>query len=249
MRTVISATLLTLIMILSLVAAASAAPFINPSDDTFVRQSTPAGNFNNTNLSVAGSTTACNVTDTTFLQWDLSSVPDSQTVADASLTLTLVSRSFTGSPAISLYEAGDDYLNTTNVWDETGLTANNAPSPLGNILDTKPAPTVAGQTIVFNSAALATYLNNQVHGDNIVSFALRFSTCTGILQVSVFEDKEGTSGQPDLQMFSPTAVEITSLTASSNPAASWAGLIVILPLAAAIPVILIARRRRASDQS
>jgi hypothetical protein len=198
-----------------------------PHDDAYVRTTSGDTNFNTLELSVASSTTACNVSDTTYLKWDLSSIPAGQTIGSATLTLTSTGVSGTGTAQLTLYKSGDAYSAGPNVgqpWTEAGLTANNAPviSVPADALETQAAPTVIGQTLVFNSAALVSYLNTELAGDKVASLAIRFSSgCVAGVSFIRFGSKEAASGQPDLQLVNPTAVGLVKLAAGSYPSNSW----------------------------
>jgi hypothetical protein len=233
-------TTLTVLIILAMTAGvalglASGAP----QEDTFVRATQPDLSFDTQDLSVVGSTTNCNITDTPFLKWDLSSIPAGQTIGSATLTLTTNAVSNTGAAQITLYKAGDVYSagpNAGSPWVEEALTSNNAPviAVPGDALETKAAPTAAGQTLVFDSTALVSYLNTELSGDKVASFALRFSNgCVSGVTLARFEDKESASGGPDLQLTNPTAVGLVKLAAGSYPSSSW----VLLTVSAAILVL------------
>jgi hypothetical protein len=180
----------------------------SPSQDSYVRETNPDANFDGEDLSVVGSTNACNPTDTVFLQWDLSSIADGETVHSATLKLTPRFVTSTSDAMLSLYETGDG-------WTEGAITANNDPA-IGNLIQTISAPTAVGEQAVFSNGALATYLNNQAAGDNIASFALRFSSgCAASVSGIIFQDEESPADKPDLQMSNPTALSLFSASASS----------------------------------
>ena len=114
---------------------------------------------------------------------------------------------------LSLYETGDG-------WTEDTLTWNNKPA-VGALIETHAAPTAGGQTVVFNSTALVNYVDGQAAGDNVASFALRFSSgCSAGVSLVIFEDEESQSNEPDLQLLDPTAVQLHSLQTVGS-GASW----------------------------
>lgn len=209
-----------------------------PDHDTYVRETNPDVNFNTQDLSVSGSTTSCNPTDTIYLKWDLADIADGEVVHTAFLTLTANYATATSSATLALYQVSDDYQGQPTPWTESGLMANNAPTP-GALIETQPAPTAPGQTVVFDSAALASYVTNEAAGDNVVSFALRFSNGCEIFSLARFEDRESTTGGPDLQLYNPNVVGLRSFAGVGLVAGRF-----LLSLAlVALAVLLRARER------
>ena len=181
----------------------------SPISDTFIRITAANTNFDGLGLSVAASTSNCNPTDTVYLQWDLANIPDGKAVSVASLTLTANYVSSTSGATLALYEISDAYAASPALWTENGLTANNAPAP-DTLIETQPAPTASGQTVVFDSVALASYVNAAAAGDNVASFAVRFSQGCSTLDLVRFDDHESGVSGPDLQLQNPNAVRIQS---------------------------------------
>ena len=180
----------------------------SPNHDSFVRASQSGTNFDTQELSVSASTASCNTTDTTYMQWDVSGISGSVTVATLTLTATTTILN-TGSAMISLYE-------TTDSWTEGAITASNAPA-VGSLIQTVNAPTTGGETITFNNAALVSYLDTQASGDDIASFALRFSSgCAAGVSIAVFEDKESGANGPDLTTTPPLAVTLANFGVTSQ---------------------------------
>lgn len=171
-----------------------------PQNDAFTRITDTNANFDANGLSAVSSTSACNQTDRIYIQWDLSSVPDGTTIDVASITLTAEFVSKSAGATLGLYKTQDS-------WVETGITQNNAPA-VGNLLASVSAPSSAGQSIVYNGAALLAYLNQEAAGDDIASFAVQFNDdCAEGISLAVFSDAEAGSGRPVLQIeytFTPT---------------------------------------------
>lgn len=198
----------------SVVVALASGP---PDNDSFVRTTSPGANFDTQDLSVAASSESCTPTETTYVQWDLTDIPGGETVNTATLTLTTVTVSGdTSSAMLSLSKTGDDWNGTdASSGDETTITSSNAPA-VGDLIETQAAPTGSGQSVVFNSSSLASYINGEAAVDDIVSFALQFSSgCPAGVIVVIFEDAESAADQPDLQLRNPNAVRLQSLRATS----------------------------------
>lgn len=178
-----------------------------PTHDSYIDSVTSGIPHDDQDLGVAGSTSNCNPTNITYLQWDLSGIPDTETIASATLTLTTTYANNPTNATLTLYETGDG-------WTETGLTWNNAPA-LGSSIETVAGPTAAGQTVTFNSAALASYLDGEASGDNVASLAIQWTgTCHSLITLAVFEDRESGADGPYLLLQNPTAVNLVSFRAT-----------------------------------
>jgi hypothetical protein len=238
--------LLTLFSLFCLLAVLAVPVFAQasgaPSDDTFVRASEPGTNFNGTDLSSAGSTIACNATDTIFLQWDLSAITPGRTIGTATLTLTTKAvLGLQGGTTLTLYQV------TNDAWDETTLTSATAPA-LGAAIQTV-SPVAAPNPVSFSGANLISYLQAQADGDNAASFAVRVTgACAAGVTFVQFEDKESAANGPDLDMQDPTAVTITGLTASAlsdgRLALALAGVV-----SAGLILVIVLRRRRSANEA
>lgn len=190
-----------------------------PSNDSYVRSTatgTIFGTTDPTKLSVVGSTTSCNATDVTYLQWDLSAIPAGQTVVNATVTLTASTATNVSGATLGLY-------NVSGTWAEDTLSWSNAPGlPLAPsaLLDTKSAPT-SGNSVIFSSPALDNYLNTGTGAagpGRKASFALAFgSGCNSGLSLVLFNSKESTTGTgPELQFPPATAVTLQSFGGTST---------------------------------
>ena len=204
-----------------------------PSDDAYVDINTPSTPHDDDELEVRASNTACDPTYIVYLKWDLSDIPDGTSVHTATLTLTTSSASNSSGASITLYEAADVYAATSTPWEEEGLTYSNAPDiAVGTPIETQAAPTAGGQALIFSSTALRDYVNAQAAGDNVASFALRFSGgCPTGLTAVVFEDRESPVNGPHLQLLNTNAVRQHSFQASGLTY-QWtvAGMLTILGL-------------------
>jgi hypothetical protein len=184
-----------------------------PLHDASTRITDANANFNGGGLSIVGSTSACNPTDSAYLQWDLSSVPDDTSIETASITLTTEFVSKAASATLGLYTTQDN-------WSETTITEHTAPAT-GNLLMSVAAPNSATQTIIFQNATLLNFLNQEAAGDDIASFVLRFSgDCAEGISLAVFSDAEASSGKPVLQIeytLTPTSTPTASATPSPTP--------------------------------
>jgi hypothetical protein len=210
MQRFVLAGILLVFVTLSMANEVSAVASGPPTNDSFVRVTAVDTNFNALGLSVAASTSSCNPTDTIYLKWDLANIPVGKTVHTASLTLTSNYVSSTSGATLALYRTSDDYAGSQTALAESELTANNAPAPEA-LIETQPAPTVSSQTVVFDSAALASYVNAEAGGDKMVSFVIRFSQGCNTLDLVRFDDHESGASGPDLQLQDPTVVHMQSV--------------------------------------
>jgi hypothetical protein len=180
-----------LIIVISASIASAEAPR-PPSHDSVVRVTASGLNLDEQSLSVASSTRDCTPTDVAYLQWDLSDIPDSETIGTAVLSLTPYFTSQTASATLALHE-------TESNWEEGALTYDNAPA-VGALIETVSAPTSTGQLITFESSALASYIEASL-ADDAVSFALQFhGGCSAGVSVVLFEDVESGASPPDLEL-------------------------------------------------
>jgi cellulose 1,4-beta-cellobiosidase len=145
----------------------------NPTDDSFVNQSNPTGNFgSNTTLKVRGDSAGYGRWP--FLKFTVSGVSGSVTSAKLKLYSTDVTQSVTAK-AVS---------NTS--WTEGNITWNNMPT-IGSTLDTKSPG--ASSWVEFD-------VTSHVTGNGTYSFCLQGS----VDSAQVFESKEGGSNDPVLEL-------------------------------------------------
>jgi hypothetical protein len=198
------------------VAAAGTGPAAVDNYTNLNASETAYGQTDPNNLWITLSNTpggACTVTRITNLQWNVDDLAG-RSVGSASITLTR-NGGTSNAPGyvVGLYELADNWTDASN-WNTT-------PQP-GAQIETKPFPASNGATVVFNSAALATYLQNQINGDGIASFAVRLVSNSGSCSATVsavFNSSSMTSGRPTLAAATPNAVEVS--TASAETATSW----------------------------
>ncbi len=191
--------------------------------DTFARITQPDTNFDVQYLSVAASTSACNPTDITYVYWDLTGITNTAVVHIASLTLTTNYASGTDGVILGLYavESG---------WHEETLTWATAPA-LGALIETRPAPTAAGQPVTFNSAALIAYLNSKVRsGADHASFALRFTEGCSLFALARFDDRDSGLASPTMHL--EYEIYVPDLTIyKTGPAVTYPGDVITYTLA------------------
>ena len=119
----------------------------------------------------------------------------------ASAELRLYNQATPGpSVEVSVYSAVDDDWNGAGagLGDETTITFNLAPAE-GSLLDAQPGASDPAW-MVFEGAALTSYVGAQLAGDEMVTFRVKV-TSTGFVDVNVFEDREnggGTGNAPRL---------------------------------------------------
>jgi hypothetical protein len=172
-----------------------------PTDDTFVRDKVGQRDTNfdehaDELLVTAEGFPSGVVVDIGYLRFDLSAASPALDVQ-----FRLYNRAAPGSGVtVGLYSTTSDDWNggAGGLGDETTLTFNNAPAE-GALLDSQTGGAVPGW-MEFGSAALATYVNDQIAGDGLVTLRVKVTT-TGMADVNVFEDQEnggGTGHIPEL---------------------------------------------------
>lgn len=234
------------VLLLGAIATSIFAAASSPAD-TYVRNSdggTAFGTTDSTNLQLnSGGLGSCDATDTIYLRWSLSGVSDVVgPTTELKLTVNDAQAGNTGS--VSLYRVADDS------WNETTLT-NNTPAPvLGSLISSVSIPTSSPATVTFTGQSLADYLTEVTTfangttdtsaGDNVASFALRVTGCTGFTNSVRFDSKDGAGTAPALNLLNPTAITLSSLaaTTTATPYALFAALISL----AAAALVWIRRR-------
>lgn len=234
----------TLVVFLTIADIAVAAVSGPPIQDTYTNINDPDTSYGTETLlwtTLSGDPGGnCTVSRITYLKWNLADA-SGRTIASAALTLTRVGA--TSNPnnyTIGLYRVGDG-------WDETS-TWNTAPMP-GTLIETKPFPANNGDTVVFNSSALASYLQSENTGDGVASLAIRLvspGSCSGAVTI-IFGSRTATpeANRPNLQVYGPNSVALSTYT-SDTPAPTWplyAGLAALVAIAAA--GVVWSRRRAA----
>ena len=166
----------------------------NPTDDTFVRVTEPAINFDEDSFTISVTAEGFpdgEPEDIGYLRFDVSGLSGTLTNA----TLRVYNRLSPGpSVTVAVLNPGSDDWNgaAAGLGDETTLTFDNAPAPLGGTqLDTQDGSAVPAW-MEFNSAALTSYVSDQIAGDETVTFVLRVTT-TGFADLNFFEDREDTA--------------------------------------------------------
>lgn len=210
-------------------------------------------NFNGNNLQVAASNVStCNASNTTYMKFDLSAVngevSNDTTNSNLTLTVNFVQSGSTGT--LTLYRLPEVVPPADeDAWIETTITNDNAPAP-GAEVATVAVPTGVG-TVTFIDPRLNAYLNEQSAyvgggdtnaGDNVASFVLRITGCSGNLNAVRFNAREVTNG-PTLNLFNPTAVHIANIsTGDGNGVSPFIWLAIALPLFVVVAVLVMRRR-------
>ena len=243
MKKVILIMMLLILLPVAIVFAATVA-----TEDSYVSATSgqTGTNFDGNNIQVASSSVgSCVPSRTTYMKFNLSAVngevSNNTTSSNLTITANFVQSGSNGS--LSLYRVTDD------TWDETTITNANAPA-LGAEIMTAAVPSGTG-SVVFSSAALNTYLNEQsafvgggdaTAGDNTASFALRITGCTNLANVVQFNAQEIANG-PTLNLFNPTAVHIANIsTGDGNGVSPFIWLAIALPLFVVVAVLVMRRR-------
>ena len=241
--------------VVSILLVSAAAVYAAPSDpaDTFTGTGGAAGTaFGTTdkdNLEIqSGGLGTCTPSRTTYLRWSLVGV--NTELGDTSKLVLFVNQAQNNNTGfVTLYEVQDDS------WDEATLTGNTPAPALGSVIASVPTPTVAGGTITFTGTALATWLNkntfytggnDNVAGNDKVSFAVQVANCPGFSNPVRFDSKDKPGGTaPLLQLYNPTAVTMSTFRAA-DPAVNWPLIVGLGALAAVVVGGLAVSRRRAA---
>jgi hypothetical protein len=241
--------LLPTILFIAIFTVTSRAAPSSPAD-TYVKtsaESTAFGTTDAANLQInSGGISPCDVTDTTYLRWSLAGIND-VVGANTMLKLTVNDAPGTNTGSVSLYRVSDD------TWNEATLT-NSTPAPsVGALITSVSIPTSAPATVMFTGQDLADYLvesttfvngtTDTTVGNDIVSFAIRVSGCSGFSNPVRFDSKDGSGTAPSLELLDPLAITLATLTATpaATPLAPYAFLAAVIGLAA---LALVWMRRR-----
>lgn len=191
---------------------------------------------------------ACVVTATSYMKFDLSSVTLSIGSARLLLKLTRVNAG-SGSARLALWSVTDD------TWTESSVRADSPAlvSEVAAVTFAAGAQPAAGGQVIFESSStgdkrLVDFLNSQVSNDpdRLASLALRVTECgTGLYEYRVASsENDDTAARPSLEIYTPTAVGLSTVVGQAASAAIWpfyAGL-AVLGLLAALAVNLSRRR-------
>jgi hypothetical protein len=168
---------------------------VSPTDDSRVTTFAPTANFgSDTGLSTTFNLSPSAIT-TTFLKFNLSSIPAGETITSA--TLYLYKSGGAGDSGTTAY------FVSTDSWAESTITANNAPA-LGSAI---------GSNSTLGTQSNSTWLNwvltltPQMTSDSVLSMALQESVLSGISKSHTFFSSEAPSFQPYLEV-QTTAVPI-----------------------------------------
>jgi len=225
----------------------------NPVDaytGTGTSASTAFGTTDPDNLEInSGGLGVCSPTRATYLGWSLVGV-NAELTSASELTLFVNNAQSTNSGSVALYEVSDD------TWSETTVTGNSAPA-LGSLITSVPIPTTTGGMITFTGNSLADWLNKNtsyvggndtVAGNDLVSFAVQVTGCTGFSNPARFDSKDKVGGTaPTLILFNPTAVTLSTFH-STAPSLNWPLIAGLGALAAVVIGGLAVTRRRAAGR-
>lgn len=193
-----------------------------------------------------------------YIGWDLSGV--SGTVSTAELTLTTYS--VTGAPASPTTVEFQLVEPNTQSWTENG----NDPGLTGNVLATTSAILANGsspQTVTFggssnpaDATSLGTYFEG-LKGSGNATVGIRISGGCTLNTFVAFNDSENSGGltggaaatEPDLILFSPTAIGSYSFRAGNSEVNVMAGLIAVALVVGLISALVLWRRKPAELSS
>lgn len=247
LRIFLSATIL-LTALVALVYAGVANP-----QDAYTASTQPTTIFQPTdpaNLELnSGGLGVCNATRRTYLKWDLVGINQAAGPA-TSLTLYVNNAQGTNTGLIRLYRVNDD------TWNENTINWNNAPA-FGASIATVPNPTTPGGTLVFSGSALSDWINENTSyvgpgdttaGDDIVSFGIEITDCTGFSNPTRLDSKDKVGGNaPVLAIYNPNGVIVRELVATRSSSFNPAPLAVAALLLGAVVALSVVRRRRTAN--
>lgn len=187
---------------------------LNPTDDVWIRQSEPDTNKDPGQMQVAYSNLpACVKTTYAYMRYDISAINRDLGSGTTVRLYVTIGSAFSGS--ISIWSTGDDWNGSdSGIGDENTLTWNNAPAVITK-LDTQSTPAV-NNWVEFGSEALSDFINSQRSangGDDVVSLAVGWDSCSNLADAVNFEDSENSGGSgnaPELYPLGPTAVQVNS---------------------------------------
>lgn len=243
---------LTLAMLfVTLVAGNALAAPLPPEADTFVdhQVANQTTNYDGDELRLSGSYQGgvCTATRTILLRWNLAAVDREIASAEINLTTADSGSNNAANQQVTLFKVANDTWDETTVTYQTGVVVGDPIGPAVTLPNVSPIP--AGQVVTFSGSALVTYLNQEAGtisggtGDNLASFAVRFTTCA-TTSTQWFQDKEGGSVAPTLAMFGPNAVKVSETAAtpaSTFPLYAGLGAVALILVAG----LAISRRRTA----
>lgn len=152
---------------------------LDPTDDTFIRGGSHAGENYGTGVEMLiKETTSADFHRKSFLQFDVYDISELGTAV-----LRLYASSSKASQ-ITVFATSDD-------WDESTLTYNNAPSPSANV-----ASVAISSAGIYYEWDVTSYVKSQISGDNIVSFIVA-DVSSNKNNIS-FSSKEADTNRPQL---------------------------------------------------
>jgi hypothetical protein len=143
-----------------------------PTDDAYVRSSSPTSNTGSANELRVRKTSSVEINS--YLKFNVAGL--SRSVQSAKLRLYVIDASPDGG---ALYLVSNEYRGSTTAWTETGIVWNNAPEMTGSPLSTVGSVSV-GQTVEFD-------VTSAITGNGIYSFGLK-NNASDVLKYS---SKEG----------------------------------------------------------
>ena len=219
-----------------------------PAADTYFGN----GNNNDTKeLEVVGSCFGdCADVTVAYLRWDFTvpgrEIDPSATVNFARLTLVTTSNVVLAGQTVSLQLL--EVLNDS--WNETDTTAPGYGTAILTLNSISLTDNTAGQQVVFEGPALASYIENQRFnkgGNDKASVAIRVSSSNAFGPTVTFWDKEGTGVSPTLLITASNATAVTLSTFHAvDPAVNWPLIVGLGALAAAVVGGVAVSRRRAA---
>lgn len=172
------------------VSAATTTVQINPTDDAYVKDTTPDTNYGSDGSLYVGTYYKDNANERAYLKFDLSSIPDNAVIISATLHAYTYYGAYSQDVTISAYSVSNDS------WTEDSITWNNRPE-IGDLLDKDMVPNSNKKTnpvkhwSVWN---VTDFVKAELSGDKVVSFVL-ISDVEGEITESIgYNSKESSYG-------------------------------------------------------
>ena len=247
----LTSVLVILVLLLTLTSIAFAQNVRSVNADTYWNINADSGTVNGggNNIVAEGTGSGCTITRAGLLQWDVSDVDDTATVGNATITLHQINFN-TGSTASSKLAL----FGTDDTWDDSTAQSGlpqppdfNSTTPLAEAT----GPFDVNSDVVFTATGtsdpLIQYIQNQVTGDNKVSFYVEITAgCPlGGSALVAWNSKE--AGTSTMELSTPTSVGLATFSAG-DPSVNWS-LIAGLFALVAVVVVGIGYGVRRSKQS
>ncbi|NJE31112.1 DNRLRE domain-containing protein [Thermococcus sp. 18S1] len=166
------------------VSAATTTVQINPTDDAYVKDTTPDTNYGSYGSLYVGTYYKDHANERAYLKFDLSSIPDNAVIVSAVLRAYTYSGAYSTPVNISAYAVSDDS------WTEDSITWNTKPSA-GELLDKDLVDTDGRHWSTWN---VTDFVKGEFSGDKVASFVLISDVEDTITESISYNSKESGYG-------------------------------------------------------